>query len=120
MQLREKYVVLVKFPYLDNFNNIILKKRPALIHSVLDNAELVCIQITSKSRVNTNPGIFIKEPKTIAIMGLQHESFINLSNSYPFLEDEILEVIGICPDVIFDQLLNIIEKQKVTIRTIPY
>ncbi len=93
-------VVLVKFPWRDENNEIKSKPRPAIIFKTQSEIGIALIKITSKNRLNQFPGRWIVQNSKVGKqMGLLMDSFIHLQELYWINPQLIIRKIGNYPEM---------------------
>jgi len=94
-------IVIITFPYKDK-GKYFIKQRPVLILEILNlkhKLYKVC-QITTKNRSDKLKGHWIKKNSNIGkSMGLNHDSFINLTYTINITQPYIIYKIGKYPDL---------------------
>jgi hypothetical protein len=108
-------VVLVKFPWRDENNEIKSKPRPAIIFKTQSEIRIALIKITSKNRLNQFPGRWIvKDSQLGKQMGLLMDSFIHLQELYWINPRLIIRKIGNYPEM--DSITQDINNLGISIR----
>jgi hypothetical protein len=98
-------VVLVHFPWDEADGTINWKLRPAVVLEINSPEERLLIQITSKNRSKTSPGVWItKESDEGHRMGLLTDSFINLAVKKELHVRDIVRVIGYCSETLMEKI----------------
>lgn len=108
-------VVLVKFPWKDENNEIKSKPRPAIIFKTQSEITVALIKITSKNRSNQFPGRWIVQNSKLGRqMGLLMDSFIHLQELYWINPNLIIRKIGNYPEI--ESLTQEIDNLRIRIR----
>lgn len=108
-------VVLVKFPWRDENNEIISKPRPAIIFKIQGEIKIALIKITSKNRSNQFPGRWIVQNSQLGKqMGLLMDSFIHFQELYWINPSLIIRKIGSYPDM--ESIIQDIDRLGIRIR----